>query len=171
MLFDPKWRSAHFRVYPNWVASIGLALAIGVSYFLAARLSLALISRPDGVAFFWPAAGVSSGILIALGPVARLPVIAGTMAATVIANMLGDRNIWSALVFAVCNAGEALIVGLLVQRFLGSPFRLEALMRVFGLMGAAVVAAALSGAVATIGFLIFHPSNASVFIIWRHWFA
>jgi hypothetical protein len=31
---------------------------------------------------FWPAAGVSSGILIALGRAARLPVVSGLMVAT-----------------------------------------------------------------------------------------
>src|SRR4051794_732072 len=88
---------------PPWVMSLGLAVAIGIIYFLAARLSLALISRPDGVAVFWPAAGVASGVLIGLGPKARLPVIVGTVAATIVANLLGDRNVWTALVFALCN--------------------------------------------------------------------
>src|SRR5262249_38815113 len=50
-----------------WVASIGLAVAYGIAYFLAAGLSLYLLPNPDGVAVFWPAAGVSSGVLIALG--------------------------------------------------------------------------------------------------------
>src|SRR6201999_2923014 len=113
--------------------SLMLAVAGGIIYFLAARLSLGFISRPDGVAVFWPAAGVSSGVLIGLGPTARVPVILGTMAATVLANLLGDRNFWSALVFAVCNAGEAVLVALLIQRFFGSLFRLESLARVFGL--------------------------------------
>src|SRR5215510_8856707 len=59
----------------EWLpASIGLAAAIGVAYFLAARLSLLLQTEPDGVAVFWPAAGVSSGILIALGRDTRWPV-------------------------------------------------------------------------------------------------
>jgi hypothetical protein len=62
-----------------------------------------------------PAAGVASGMLIALGPSARGPVVAGTMAATIVANLLGDRTIWSALVFAVCNAGEAVIVAGLIE--------------------------------------------------------
>ena len=95
---------------PPWAMSLGLAVAVGLIYFLAARLSLALISRPDGVAVFWPAAGVASGVLIGLGPAARVPVILGTMAATILANILGDRNVWSALVFAACNAGEAVLV-------------------------------------------------------------
>lgn len=59
------------------VGSIGLAIAVGVAYLLAARLSLVLLTKPDGVAVFWPAAGVAAGVLIALGPGARLPVAAG----------------------------------------------------------------------------------------------
>ena len=79
--------------FPSWVGSIGLAIAVAITYFLAARLSLALLTEPDGVAVFWPAAGIASGLLIALGPGARLPVAVGVMAATVTANLLGDRNV------------------------------------------------------------------------------
>jgi hypothetical protein len=126
MPFDPKRTFIPSeKALPPWAMSFGLAAAVGIIYFLAARLSLALISRPDGVAVFWPAAGVSSGVLIGLGSMARLPVIAGTAAATVIANLLGDRTIGSALVFALCNAGEAVIVAAIIQRFFGWPFRLE----------------------------------------------
>jgi integral membrane sensor domain MASE1 len=76
----------------RWVGGVGLAAAVGVVYFVAARLSLALLTKPEGVAVFWPAAGVSAGVLIALGSGARWPVIFGTMAATIVANLLGDRN-------------------------------------------------------------------------------
>jgi hypothetical protein len=48
------------------------------------------------VAVFWPAAGVSSGVLIALGRDARLPVASGVMVATIVANLMGDRNVWNA---------------------------------------------------------------------------
>jgi PAS domain S-box-containing protein len=150
---------------------LGLAAAVAVIYFLAARLSLALISRPDGVAVFWPAAGVSSGVLIGLGPAALVPIVAGTAAATVVANLLGDRDLWSALTFALCNAGEPVIVALLIQRLFGPPFRLESVSRVFGLVAAAIVATVISGAVATAGYLAFHPSTAPALTIWRNWIA
>jgi signal transduction histidine kinase/CheY-like chemotaxis protein len=155
---------------PPWAISIGLAVAVGIIYFLAARLSLALISRPDGVAVFWPAAGVSSGVLIGLGPAARLPVIIGTMAATIVANLLGDRNVWTAFVFALCNAGEAVIVAFLVQRFFGSPFRLESLKRVFALVAAAIVATAISGTIAMVAYKTLYASPAPPLVIWRTWF-
>ena len=61
-------RSAANDLARRWVNSIGLAVAVGVAYFVAARLSVGLLLPPEGVAVFWPAAGVSSGVLIALGP-------------------------------------------------------------------------------------------------------
>src|SRR5262244_2822055 len=84
-----------------WIGTIGLAFAVGIAYFLAAQLSLALLAEPDGVAVFWPAAGVSSGVLIALGRGARLPVASGVIVATVIANVMSDRNIWNTAAFAL----------------------------------------------------------------------
>src|SRR3977135_2138670 len=104
---------------PRWLGACALAIAVGIAYFLSARLSLALLTKPDGDAVFWPAAGVAAGILIALGPGARWPVVAGAMAATIVANLLGDRTIWSAVIFAICNAGEAVIVAGLIQRYFG----------------------------------------------------
>jgi hypothetical protein len=38
------------------IGAIGLAVAVGIAYFVAAQLSLALLAKPDGVAVFWPAA-------------------------------------------------------------------------------------------------------------------
>ena len=119
---------------PTWLgSSIGLAVAVGIIYFLAARLSLALLTQPEGVAVFWPAAGVSAGILIALGPPARWPVVFGTIIATLVANLLGDRQVWSALVFAVCNAGEAVLAAWLIEHYFGSNFSLSKLRNVLGL--------------------------------------
>ena len=74
-------------------ASVISAVGVALTYFVAARLSLALLEPVDGVAVFWPAAGVASGILIALGSAARWPVVVGLVAATIAANLLGDRNI------------------------------------------------------------------------------
>jgi PAS domain S-box-containing protein len=154
-----------------WGRSIGLAVAVGVAYFLAARLSLLLLTKPDGVAVFWPASGVAAGVLIALGPSARWPVAAGAMVATIVANVLGDRGLSSALVFALCNAGEALLTGWLIERYFGSGFSLDRLSHVLGLVAAAVVATTVSGIGGTVGFLYFHSSTSSILTTWQHWFA
>ncbi|HKR86359.1 MAG TPA: MASE1 domain-containing protein, partial [Terriglobales bacterium] len=132
-----------------------LAVVVCGLYMLSAKLSLSLLT-PDGVAVFWPAAGISAGALIAFGPQARWAVVAGTMVATVVANLLGDRNLSSSLVFALCNAGEALLAAGLVQYYFGSPFSLDRLRNVLGLVGAAIVATALSGIGGALGFAFFH---------------
>ena len=43
------------------------ASAVGLVYFLAARLGLALLSTPSDVAVFWPASGIAVGILVLSG--------------------------------------------------------------------------------------------------------
>src|SRR3954468_21048363 len=89
----------------QWVTAIGVAAAVGIAYFLGARLSLYLLTKPDGVAVFWPASGVAAGALIALGPRYKWPVAIGAGAATIVANLLGDRTPAGAAAFALCNAG------------------------------------------------------------------
>ena len=155
----------------QWARSIGLAAAVGIVYFLAARLSLLLLTKPDGVAVFWPASGVASGVLIALGPRARLPVAAGAMAATIIANLMGDRTLLSAVVFGLCNAGEALLTAWLIERYFGLDFNLGKLSHVLGIVVCAMVATAVSGIGGTAGFVYFHEPNAPILTIWQHWFA
>ncbi|MGZ5872834.1 MAG: ATP-binding protein [Bradyrhizobium sp.] len=153
------------------IGPIGLAVAVGIVYFLAARLSLALLTKPEGVAVFWPAAGVSAGVLIALGPRARWPVVFGTMAATVAANLLGDRNLWSAVLFALCNAGEAVLTAWLIGHYYGSDFRLSKLRNVLGLAAAAITGVTVSGIGGALTIKLFHNTTTSMFTTWQQWFA
>ena len=132
---DPAW---------GWISLSWLALALGGIYVLSARLSLSLLT-PEGVAVFWPAAGVAAGALIAFGPRTRWAVAAGTMVATIVANLLGDRNLVSSIVFAMCNAAEALLTAGLIERYFGLYFSLDRLSQVLGLLVAAIIAAATSG--------------------------
>jgi PAS domain S-box-containing protein len=157
------------RAHP-WAYSIWLTVAVSFAYFLGARLSLALLTKPDGVAVFWPAAGIAAGVLIRMGSVARIPVVVGTIAGTIAANLLGDRNIWSAVIFAACNAGEAILVALLIARIFASPFSLDFLHRVIGFFVAAIIGTAISGIGGSAGFILFHTSTASALSVWWHWF-
>jgi PAS domain S-box-containing protein len=166
-----EWQFSASAAAPRqWVTSAALIAAVGVVYFLSAWLSLFLLTKPDGVAVFWPAAGVAAGILIALGPAARWPVVVGAMAATILANLTGDRTIWSAVVFAVCNAGEAVLVAGLIEYYFDAPFSLDRLSHVLGLLAAAIVATAISGIGGTAGYVFFHNSATPVLTIWYHWF-
>jgi len=116
-------RAGETHSKPSWIGSIGLTVGVGVIYFFAVQLSLQLLVNPDGLVAFWLAAGLSSGVLIAYGPGARWPVTAGVIAATISANLVNDRNVWGAIAFAFCNAGEALLVAWIVDRYFGPGFR------------------------------------------------
>ena len=155
----------------RWVGSVTLAVAVGIVYFAAARLSLALLTKPEGVAVFWPAAGVSAGVLIALGTRTRWPVIIGTMTATIVANLLGDRSLWGAVLFALCNAGEAVLAAWIIERFFGPDFRLNKLRNVVGLVAAATTGTAVSGIGGAIVFKLFHSATTPILTTWYHWFA
>jgi len=155
----------------RWVGSLGLAVAVGVVYFVAARFSLALLTKPEGVAVFWPAAGVSAGVLIALGSRARWPVVAGTMAATIAANLSGDRDLPSAVLFGFCNAAEAVLTAWLIGHYLGADFRLSKLRNVLGLTAAAIIGTAVSGVGGAITFKLFHSTTSPILTTWQHWVA
>ena len=155
----------------QWVTAIGVAVAVGIGFFLAARLGLSLLTEPGGVAVFWPASGVAAGVLIALGPRAKWPVAIGVAAATIVANLLGDRTFAAAATFALCNAGEALLAAGLIERWFASGFTLDRLSQVLGLLVAAVLATAISGAGGTLGFKLFQFSTVPSLTIWQHWVA
>ena len=155
----------------RWGGSIALAVTVGVAYFVAARLSLALLANPEGVAVFWPAAGVSAGVLIALGRKALWPVVVGTMAANIVANLSGDRNLWSAVLFAVCNAGEAALTAWFIEHFFGSDFRLNKPRNVLGLVAAAIIGPAVSGIGGATIFKLLHNTTTPILTTWEHWLA
>jgi two-component sensor histidine kinase/integral membrane sensor domain MASE1 len=166
-------------VYPNtdadrtqpWIGTAGLAIAVGTAYFLAAQLSLALLAKSDGLALFWLGGGVSSGVLIVLGRDVRLPVVGGTIVATIAASLMGGRNVWIATAFGLCDAGEAVLTAWLIERYFGSPFSLGKLRNVLGLLAAAIVANAAGAIGGTVAWKLFHSPMVPFWITWRHWFA
>jgi integral membrane sensor domain MASE1 len=166
-----RQRAGADTVTQQRLGSIALAVAVGVAYFLAAQLSLGLLTQPDGVAVFWPAAGVSSGVLIALGRGARWPVATGTIAATIVANLTGDRNVVASVAFALCNAAEALLTAGLIAHYFGPDFSLGTLRHVLGLVVAAMIGTAVSGLGGTVAYWLFHSPEAPILTTWQHWFA
>ena len=154
-----------------WVPWVGLFIAVGITYFVAGRVGLALLTTPERVAVFWPASGIPVGILIALGARARAPVAAGVIAATLAANLMADRSIWSAMAFGLCNAGEALLVMWLIERWFGPAFTLDSLRRVLGFFAAAAAATATAAVGASAAMKLLGPSTAAFLDVWEVWFA
>ena len=148
---------------------VGITVAVGVVYFLAARLSLLLLT-PTGVAVFWPAAGISSGILIALGHPARWPVAIGVIAADICA-LTGDRSVLSSGIFTLSAAGEPLLIAWIIERSIGSNFNLGRLRHVLVFVVATIVGTAVSGIGGTLGYKLGYTPDESAWTAWRQWVA
>jgi signal transduction histidine kinase len=169
-LHGQRQRSAANDLARRSINSIGLAVAVGLAYFLAARLSVGLLLE-EGVAVFWPAAGISSGVLIALGPRARWPVAVGVTAATVVVHQLIGDPLWAGIALGLSNAVEALIVAGLLELYFGADFSIDRLRQVLGLFLAAIVGTAISGIGGAVTYRLFQGPPATMLTTWQHWFA
>ena len=87
-------------------------------YFLLAELAFGLYAETNWVAVFWPAFGVSSGTLIALGPRARWPVAVAVIVAILVAHHIAGDPGWLGPTFAVADAAEALVTAGLIHQLL-----------------------------------------------------
>jgi signal transduction histidine kinase len=153
----------------QWAGSVMLAIVVAIAYFLALRLSFFLRTKPDDVAWFWPAAGVAAGVLIALGPGTRLPVAVGTMVASIPGNLLAHWSFWTCIVFALCNAVQVLLIAGLIERYFGSAFSLDSLRQVLGLVAAAIAGTAVAAIGGTVAIVFVEGSPAPALTIWYHW--
>ena len=166
-------KSAVDKLTGRWVASVGLAAAVGSAYFLAAYLSLTgmFFLAPEGITLFWAPAGISSGVLIAVGGSrVRWPVVAGVfVAAFAVPLVILGRGIWLAIIFALCDTAEPLIIAGLIARYFGADFALNQLRRVFGLLGATIAGTAPSSLTAAIASRLFLGPAAPILTTWLHW--
>jgi signal transduction histidine kinase len=155
----------------RWVGSIGLAAAVGLAYFLTAKFSVGLVLEPAGVAVFWPAAGISSGLLIALGPRGRWPVLAGVMLATIATHLIINDPLWAGVTLGLSNGAEALITAALIHHYFGPDFNLVRVRHVVGLLAAAVAATTVSGIGGAVTYRLMRGASVPVLDSWQHWFA
>ena len=150
-----------------WILGLGCTTGVAIAYFLAARLGLALLT--EEVAVFWPASGIAVGILVVWGRRARAAVVVGVIAATIVANLMGDRSLWTSVFKGFCNAGEAVLTAWLIERWFGPAFAFDDVRHVLGFVAAAAlgVAASAFGGAATMTLL---HTAAPFWDVWRAWF-
>jgi signal transduction histidine kinase len=151
-----------------WLRSIGIAAAVGVAYFLAAQLSNSFLITPETV-IFWPAAGISSGLLISLWSIARWPVLAGVMVATAATNLLRQFGVVTTAVWVLGNTVEPLIIAGLMQLYFGPHFKIDRLYCVLGLFAAAVAGTAVASTWWTFVYYWLFASLNEPTATWLHW--
>ena len=165
--FAANWSVPYFRPGNRWVLELGSAVGVATAYFLAARLGLALLT--EGVAVFWPASGVAVGILVTLGRRARRPIVIGVIAATIAANLMGDRSLWTSVFNGFCNAGEAVLTAWLLERWFGRAFAFDDVRHVLGFVAAAALGTAASAVGGAATMTLLH-GTAPFWDVWRAWF-
>lgn len=151
-----------------WLRGVGIAAAVAVAYFLAARLSNSFLITPETV-IFWPAAGISSGLLISLWSTARWPVLAGVIVATAAANLLRSFDGAATATWILGNAAEPLIIAGLMQYYFGAHFKIDRLYCVLGLFAAAVAGAAVASTWWTFVYYYLFASLDDPVATWLHW--
>jgi PAS domain S-box-containing protein len=151
------------------MATLAAAGAVAIVYFLAARLGLALLTGPEDVAVFWPASGIAVGILITLGRRARMALVIGVIAATIAANLMGDRSFWTSLFKGFCNAGEAVFTAWLIERWFARPFAFDDLRHVLGFVAAGCLGVAAFAFPGAATMRLFH-TTAPYWDVWSAWF-
>ena len=128
-----------------WIVTLGAASCVGLAYFSAARLGLALRPEPAHMAVFWPASGIAAGVLIIAGRRAGLPVAVGVLIGSLAAIYLNKRALLPSALLGACNFGEVLLFSWLLSRWVGRPFALRDLRGVVSFLAAALIAVAITG--------------------------
>jgi len=123
---------------------------------------------PSDVAAVWPAAGIGAGILLAFGRSALVPLAIGVMVGTVVATVLSDRSLATAVFKGFCYVTEPVIVAWLLARWFGPAFSFQDLRRVSGFLAAAVMAAAITGIGGAATITLLH-TTAPFWDAWRAW--
>ena len=150
-----------------WLLALGLTISVTIAYFFAARLGLALLA--EGVAVFWPASGIAVGVLVTLGRRVRAPVVIGVVAATIAANVLSDRSIWTSVFKGFCNAGDAVLTAWLIEQWFGGEFAFDDVRHVLGFGVAACLGAAVSAIAGAATVTLLHTPSP-FWDAWRAWF-
>ena len=152
----------------TWLRGIGIGAAVGIAYFLAAELSNSFLITPETV-IFWPAAGISSGLLISLWSTARWPVLAGVVIATAAANLLRHFGVATTAAWVVGNTAEPLIIAGLMQHYFGANFKIDRLYCVLGLFAAAVAGTVVASTWWSFVYYWLFASLTEPIAIWLHW--
>ncbi len=147
-----------------------VVVAVACGYALAGYISLTHMTPAENIALFWPAAGLSAGLLIAMGPGARIPVAIAVAIATLAANLVARSSLPVATVFAACNVLECLMVAQLVEQLDREGERFERLRGVMAFIAATISGAALAAVPAALAIKMFGLSDVSLIKLWFVWF-
>jgi PAS domain S-box-containing protein len=145
-----------YRLSSATERAVGLFIAVGVAYFLATWLGVAL--RPQvALCIYCPAAGVAVGALILFGPNARMPIATSVAITTVASGIMFGKGPWEAAAFGFINPGQALLTTWLIERWFGDDLKLMAVPQVLGFLVASAIGVAIGATGASIAKTLAEP--------------
>jgi PAS domain S-box-containing protein len=158
--------SGAWRFY--WRQDAALAVALGLVYYALARLGILFQAEPENIALFWPAAGISAGAMIAAGRRLRPYLACSEFVAVLVVNLRTGTDIGPAIMFAVLNTTESLIVAACAERLMGPRREFDRLTHALGFIGAALIGPAITAIGVALVFPIY-DADASRLALWRIW--
>ena len=128
---------------PGLRRAAGWAAASAALTGLAAAIGLHL--QVDGVALFWPAAGVAAGLALIARGRDRACALAGVLIALAIGNMTQGRGVPTSAVFMAGNLAEALLLAWFMRRWARGEARLAEGRTIAALLAGGVAAPVVVG--------------------------
>ncbi|MGE3540765.1 MAG: ATP-binding protein [Candidatus Tectimicrobiota bacterium] len=147
---------------PVVVGCVALCLMMG-----AVLLGLRL--QTDRIAIFWPAAGVSAGLVLVTRERRRWAAVLGVLAALSIGNALSRRGIATSLVFMGGNLAQACLLAALLEWCCGSPLRCNTLRCVSMLLLLTVLVVACTGLLPAAGLRATGHASGTFWQVWYIW--
>jgi len=152
----------------RWVWDLGRAGVVALGYFLSAKVGLAFVVQPEGLAAVWPPSGFLLAVLVLSPQRAWAVILGGVLCSNTVANLTAGLSLTISLGFSLANCAESMTAAWLLVRFLGTPLTMTTLRDVMGLTGLAVIAsnagtACLGAAVVSLGL------GTPFWAVWRVW--
>src|SRR5439155_939572 len=124
----------------RWVWELGRAGVVALGYFLSAKVGLAFVVQPEGLAAVWPPSGFLLAVLVLSPQRAWAVILGGVLCSNTVANLTAGLSLTISLGFSLANCAESMTAAWLLVRFLGTPLTMTTLRDVMGLTGLAVIA-------------------------------
>jgi PAS domain S-box-containing protein len=177
----------------TWPTAALFGLGVGILYFVGAWVGgwlvagpgggspgfwppAGLAAAPDRVAVLWPAAGFAAGLLTVAGGEKRYCAAACIFLASLAMSAFGAnagsaQAVLPALVFAIANAGEPLLIAELVRRRFRKARSPDTLIGIVGFVAIAAVAAAIAAALGAWGIALGNHGAVSYWRTCVSWFS
>ncbi|CAG0943330.1 3'3'-cGAMP-specific phosphodiesterase 2 [Anaerolineae bacterium] len=146
----------------------GRFLVTAIGYFIAARIGLAFVAQPEGIATLWLPSGIAlAALLLAQNRAARSASSVAIFCACLSANLVAGNTLAVSLGFAFANTLEPILAAVLLTRLIGDSVTFTRLREITALIGVVISANAVTALVgAAVPTLAFGAPFWNTWLVW-----